>query len=134
AGWWYGLGNPSHGEVICDVIIDITVTNEHGNFLQVLKSMNDNDCGQFYRYESGTSMSAADVSGTLALMQEFFEQRANITNSPAMMKALLINGARSVGDAYNFQVKNNINYQGWGMVNLPNSIPPSMTNETQRGN
>ena len=120
-GWFYGLGNPSHGTVVCDVSIDITVTNEHGDFLQVLKSMNDNDTGQFYRYESGTSMAAADVSGALALMQEFFEQRLGVTKSPALMKALLINGARSIG-SYNLQVQNSINFQGWGIVNLTNTI------------
>jgi len=43
------------------------------------------------------SMAAASVSGTLALMQEFFEQRLKRTNSPALMKAMLINGARPLG-------------------------------------
>ena len=47
-------------------------------------------------------MAAADVSGTLALMQEFFQQRLGRTNSPALMKALLINGARTLGGAYDF--------------------------------
>ena len=65
--------------------------------------MNDS-LGPYYRYESGTSMAAADVSGTLALMQEFFEQRLGRTNSPALMKALLINGARSVSTLYDFNV------------------------------
>src|SRR5205085_7123815 len=119
------LGNPSPSPVICDVFIDITVTNEHGNFLQVLKSLND-QLGTFYRYESGTSMSAADVSGLLALMQEFFEQRLHVTNSPALMKALLINGARSIG-SYNLQPQNTINFQGWGLANLTNTIAEALT-------
>ena len=42
-------------------------------------------------------MAAAGVSGTLACMEEFFNQTLKITNaSPALMKALLINGARSL--------------------------------------
>jgi hypothetical protein len=73
-------------------------------------------------------MAAASVSGTLALMHEFFTQRLGRTNSPALMKALLINGARSVSDLYDFQVNNNINFQGWGLVNLPNSLPGALSN------
>src|SRR6185503_18653050 len=71
-----------------------------------------------YRYQTGSSMAAAAVSGTLALMQEFFEQKLPVnlrrTNSAAMMKALLINGARSLGSIYDFQVQNSVNIQGWG--------------------
>ena len=58
-----------------------------GNYFEVLSNLN-NTLGPFYRYESGTSMAAAEVSGVLALMQEFF-QRLGRTNSPALMKALL---------------------------------------------
>ena len=43
--------------------------------------MNDS-LGPYYRYESGTSMAAADVSGTLALMQEFFQQRLGLHQQP----------------------------------------------------
>src|SRR5207244_10744703 len=54
------------------------------------------DLGPNYRYDTGTSMAAPGVSGMLALMQEFFEQKLQRGFSPALMKALLINGARSV--------------------------------------
>ena len=67
-------------------------TND-SDYFEVLSNLN-NGVGPFYRYESGTSMAAAEVSGVLALMQEFF-QRLSRTNSPALMKALLINGART---------------------------------------
>ena len=59
--------------------------------------------GPYYRYETGTSMSAADVSGVLALMQDYFTNTLHATPSPALLKAMLINGARPTG-AYDLQV------------------------------
>jgi hypothetical protein len=97
----------------------------------VLSNLNAS-LGPYYRYESGTSMSAAGVSGTLALMQEFFEQRLHLTNhSPALMKALLINGARTVSSAYDFNVNGSLTAQGWGLPNMANSIPGALTNGGQ---
>ena len=49
---------------------------------------------------SGTSMSAADVSGVLALMQDYFTNQLHVAPSPALLKAMLINGARSVGELF----------------------------------
>src|SRR4029077_2878640 len=77
----------------------------------------------WYRFDTGTSMAAPAVTGMLALMQEFFEQRLHLTNSPALYKALLINGARSLGPLYDFNAQTPANVQGWGLVNLTNSIP-----------
>ena len=125
--WYYGIGNRTADTVICDVVTDIAVTNDLGNYLDVLRGMNDS-LGGLYRYESGTSMAAADASGTLALMQEFFQQRLGRTNSPALMKALLINGARSVGNLYDFNVTSPVNSQGWGLINLPATLPGGLTN------
>ncbi|HWX22667.1 MAG TPA: S8 family serine peptidase [Candidatus Binatia bacterium] len=97
------------------------------NYSVVLSNLNAN-LGPFYRFESGTSLAAADVAGTLALMQEFFEQRLGRTNSPALMKALLINGARSLGAPYDLRVGSATNAQGWGLPQLPNSLPVALTN------
>ena len=134
ADWWYAIGNVSTQTVYYHIVTDIITTNDLGNYFEVLSNLN-NTLGPtngpwYYRYESGTSMSAADASGVLALMQEFFEQRLQPgrTNSPALMKALLINGARSVNRLYDFRVRNTINYQGWGLIKLPNSLPPAITN------
>ena len=101
-------------------------SNGLGNYIEVLSNLN-NSLGPFYRYESGSSMSAAAVSGVLALMEEFFEQRLGRTNSPALMKALLINGARSV-PGYALAPSSLTNFQGWGLVNLTNSLPAALTN------
>src|SRR5207247_9715751 len=88
------------------------------------------DLGPNYRYDTGTSMAAPSVSGVLALMQEFFEQKLQRRFRPALMKALLINGARSVNANYDMRVSNAINFQRWGLVNLTNSPPAELTNAT----
>jgi subtilisin-like proprotein convertase family protein len=127
--WWYGVGNSTNQAVVFDVHTDISVTNELGNYLDVLSNLN-NTLGPYYRYESGSSMAAASVSGTLALMEEFFTQRLHLTNSPALMKALLINGARPLGAQYDFKVQKALNSQGWGQVSLPTSLPGGLTNSS----
>ena len=96
--------------------------------LQTLAQVNAG-LAPWYRYESGTSMAAAAVTGWLALVQEFFEQRLHRTNSPALMKALLINGARSVNNTlYDLSPQNSLDLQGWGLPQLGNSLPGSLTN------
>lgn len=101
---------------------------------EILRKVNE-PLAPSYRYESGTSQAAPAVSGLLALMQEFFEQRLPLslrrTNSPALMKALLINGARPVGSFYDYQVQNSINYQGWGLPNITNSLPSMLLNQPE---
>ncbi len=127
---FFSIGNSTNQPVNFDVQTELVTTNDSGTFLTVLSNLN-NSLGGVYRYESGTSMSAAGVSGTLALMQEFFQQRLQTNASPALMKALLINGARPVSQQYDFQVANSINFQGWGLPNLSNSIPGVLTNATK---
>jgi subtilisin-like proprotein convertase family protein len=125
--WSISISNNTGQTVSYNWQTTLVTTNNQGDFLQVLKGMNDS-LGNFYRYESGTSLAAASVSGVLALMEEFFAARMRVTNSPALMKAMLINGARSVGGPYDFQVRNAINYQGWGEVFLPTSLPGTLSN------
>ncbi|MBI3875282.1 MAG: S8 family serine peptidase, partial [Verrucomicrobia bacterium] len=76
-----------------------------------------------YRFESGTSMASAVVSGMLALMQEYFTTTFGRTNSPALNKALLINGSRAASISYDRQVQNQVNLQGWGLAQFTNSLP-----------
>ena len=129
--WFVSVGNPTNVPVIFDLIVDLITTNSLGNYFEVLSNLNGqltNSTGQvFYRYETGTSMAAPSVSGVLALMEDYFTNQLKYNPSPAAMKALLINGARSLSPSYDFQVQNNINYQGWGMVNLTNSLPVGIT-------
>ena len=92
--WYYTITNSSGEDISYNILTDVITTNDLGDYYVVLSNLNNSLTGtnlqppHYYRYESGTSMSAAGVSGTLALMQQFFEQAMNVTNSPAMMKAL----------------------------------------------
>lgn len=135
--WFYAIGNRTTESVRFDIFTTVITTNDQGNYYTVLSNLNNSISStnaepgvppNYYRYESGTSMAAPAVSGGLALMQEFFEQRLRVTNSPALMKALLINGARSAGNLYDFQVQSSINYQGWGLVRLDNTLQAGISN------
>ncbi|MEC7813083.1 MAG: S8 family serine peptidase, partial [Verrucomicrobiota bacterium] len=99
----------------------ITSTNAQED-ADALETMND-ELGDQYRYESGTSVAAPAISGMLALMQEFYTGRLKRTNSPALLKALLINSAQSVDARYNHNVRSTINHQGWGLPNLQRAAP-----------
>lgn len=122
--WYYGVGNPTDEPLFVNVNTVITTTN---NNPVVTKGLQDLNAGlePHYRYSSGTSMAAPAISGTLALMQEFFTRTYGTNPSPALLKALLINGSRSTSPTYDFQVNNVVNNQGWGIFNLPNVIPAS---------
>ncbi|MDX1953524.1 MAG: S8 family serine peptidase [Verrucomicrobiota bacterium] len=88
-----------------------------------------------YRYESGTTFAVPAISGLLALIQEFFETKVDAESrralSPALMKALLINSSRSVSSFYDYYVQTSINYQGWGLPTLPQTLPEILTNTSE---
>lgn len=122
--WYVSVANPNPQPVSYDVGVYILVTNAYGDLYDVLKGINDG-LQPYYRFESGTSMAAPAVSGTLALIQEYLATTLQITNpSPALMKAMLINGAHTTAGFYDYEVaKFSENDEGWGLINITNSIP-----------
>ncbi|WP_300608200.1 S8 family serine peptidase [Methanohalophilus sp.] len=68
----------------------------------------------YYAYSSGTSMATPLTAGTAALVRQYYVKNESINPSAALIKATLINGAVNTG--------NHINDQGWGRVDLKNSL------------
>jgi subtilisin family serine protease/subtilisin-like proprotein convertase family protein len=121
---FYSIGNPIEDPVSFDLETRISVETESDGYFEELAKLNDG-LGPLYRFESGTSMAAPAVTGMLALFQEFLVENDH-NPSPALLKALLINGSRTASELYDFQVDPVINFQGWGTINLGNSLPNSM--------
>lgn len=82
-----------------------------------------------YAYSMGTSMATPLVSGSAVLVREYYTlirglvPQDGVTPSSALIKATLINGAYDIAGQYGESGPiPNIN-EGWGRVNLPNSLP-----------
>jgi subtilisin family serine protease len=125
-GFDFAIGNSTNVPVNYDVTVAVSTTNYVGDLHAVLEGMDD-ALGPYYRYETGTSMAAAAVSGTLALVQDFFTNTLHTLPSPALLKAMLINGSRTVG-SYSYAVTNGVNSQGWGLPNISCILPLTSTN------
>jgi hypothetical protein len=70
-----------------------------------------------YTAYTGTSQAAPRVAGAAAIVFDWFKDRFGVFPSPAMAKAILINGAvdMKAPDIPNFN-------EGWGRINLSNSL------------
>jgi subtilisin family serine protease len=73
-----------------------------------------------YCVASGTSFAAPHVSGAAALIREWWSERHGPEPSPAMVKALLVNGATDLKER---DIPNPT--EGWGRVNLSNVFGPT---------
>jgi subtilisin-like proprotein convertase family protein len=137
--WYFGITTKPGQiqQVAYDVNFYLVETNDLGvastntlGYFSVISNLNSVLKPSKYVYQYGTSMSAGAVSGMLALMQEFLQTQLGVTNpSPALLKAMLINGSRNLEQQYDFNTRPELaNEQGWGLPNLPNSVPASLTN------
>lgn len=70
-----------------------------------------------YTTMSGTSMSSPAVAGGAAVVIDYYQQKYEHTPSPALVKAILLNGAEPL-PGLSWPDDN----QGWGRMNLPNSL------------
>ncbi len=78
-----------------------------------------------YAFCSGTSMAAPHTSGVAVLLTEWWRNNnAQATPSPAMIKALLVNGARDTTTAPT--IPNTT--EGWGRVDIPGSLGSDFDN------
>jgi hypothetical protein len=76
------------------------------------------DGGQSWTFASGTSMACPATAGAVALVYDFSNSRWGHNPSPAMVKAVLINGADKLSTDPIYPG----NRQGWGRVNLTKMV------------
>ena len=84
-----------------------------------------------YAMCSGTSMASPHTAGAVAVLTEWWRSNhSGATPSPAMAKALLVNGAIDIGASADVPNNN----EGWGRINLPRSVggatPRHMVDQT----
>jgi hypothetical protein len=83
------------------------------------------DVTQNYYYSNGTSMSTPITAGSCALVRQFLVEQRGHTPSAALVKAIIINGGVDMGMGL-FD-----NGQGWGRIDLVNSLYPPGTQHVQ---
>jgi len=75
------------------------------------------DGQESYVYGSGTSMATPGAAGSAAVVTQFYRESMDAEPSPAMLKAILINGAQPL-TGYEYPG----NQQGWGRIDLERSL------------
>jgi serine protease AprX len=76
-----------------------------------------------YFTADGTSMAAPGVAGACAVVVQQYKDNNGAVPSPAMVKALLANGAEIMSSSYDYPG----NGQGWGRVNVQKSLLSNKT-------
>lgn len=100
----------------------------------------DGSVGAWYGFSAGTSFSAPAVAGAAAVVRRWHVNVAGANPSPAMTKAMLINGALDLGPRTGIPAASRLDentmtpigsignipdpYQGWGMLNLTRLLGP----------
>ncbi|CAI8220240.1 MAG: Serine protease AprX [Methanobacteriota archaeon] len=98
-----------------------------GGYVRSCKSQEATDSSgstwenQYYMEYTGTSMATPNAAGAAALVREYLTEVAQRASPQgALMKAILILGAQDIGTR---DIPNN--NEGWGRINLQNSIAPT---------
>lgn len=86
---------------------------------------------QLYAFEGGTSMATPLVAGCAAVVREYFQKICNHQPSAALVKAMLINGAKRLSGQYNPPETSGIPdfSQGFGRVDLAATVGLFAENE-----
>jgi subtilisin family serine protease len=85
-----------------------------------------------YCFNGGSSMATPLIAGTAALLRQYAIERAGITNpSSALIKAMLVGGARSLtpgqygtGSTREIPAESPNPIEGWGQVNVADTVHP----------
>jgi hypothetical protein len=84
------------------------------------------DTGTNFAFFSGTSMATPIGAGSAALIYQYYTNAFNKAPSPALMKAMMVSGARMLNTlAYRytpFGVEPSLVDQGWGLIDVQRAI------------
>ncbi|WP_455391922.1 S8 family serine peptidase [[Eubacterium] cellulosolvens] len=79
----------------------------------------------YYAYAGGTSMATPITAGVVTLIRQYYTDLEGIDPSAALVKATLLNGGLDMLPSAGTPPIPNM-YEGWGRINLKNSILPEL--------